>query len=268
MESLRLVLPKMDNFFDPRPPLKESKSTAHSLRFRSGEFQIKVKEKEPEINENEEILNEPKINIKSEYSLDASAIVDNIISGKNFKSEDPQLIEQVIFEIKARINDSNKELITLRVKELEEMKEDAMKIEFQREELEFLQLEIGFAQTDYNIFKHKMLAKETDLIDRLKEQIESVKEKQAEELRNASEESKEKLIEKHKKEIENAESLAEERIKEFHKFIEAELKPYKSKLKGLKTQQELAKDKDSLWKAKHPAQAKTKDKGAKIIKPK
>ena len=253
-----------EEFFDPRPPIKQKRSAPRGSRFN------KVKIKEDQIKEEEE---SPELNIQfrqtnSEYSYDPIAIADDMLSGKNFQSDDQELISQVINELKSRISDSNKEVIEEFCQNLEDLKEDAEKTKFQQDELTFLELEIGFAKTDYQIFKHKMLAKETDLIDNLKEHIESLKIKQKSELDSANEDEKPQIIERQKKELEDAESQAEQRISDFHKFIEAELTPYKSKLKKLKAQQTIAQDKDALWKAKHPIPTnKIKDRAAKIIKP-
>ena len=251
-----------EEFFYPRPPIKQKRSAPRGGRF------SKVKIKEDQNKEEESQDFEISIPQKSaEYSYDPIAIANDMLSGKNFTSDDQELISQVINELKTRVTDSNKELIEEFCQNLEDLKEDAEKTKFQQDELTFLELEISFAKTDYNIFKHKMLAKETDLIDNLKEHIEKLKNNQKSELDSAPESEKEQIMERQKKELEDAETQAEQRISDFHKFIEAELTPYKSKLKKLKAQQSMAQDKNALWKAKHPVPNKIADKGAKIIKP-
>ena len=254
-----------EEFFDPRPPIKQKRSAPRCSRF----TQIKIKEDPVKTEDTPDDIQISFPLPKAEYTIDPRAIADDIISGKEFKSDDQDLIVQVIEELKSKITDSSKETIEEICDNLEDMREDAEKTKFQAEELAFLELEIGFAKTDYKIFKHKMLAKETDLIDSCHNHIDSLKKKHAEDLAAADPSQREQLMEAQEHELENAETLAEQRIKDFHKFIEAELTPHRSKLQKLKAQQQIAQDKEALWRVKHPVPAsKSKEKMAKIIKPK
>lgn len=253
-----------EEFYSPRPPIKQPKSNP---RIKRATFKEKSPEKEISKNENEEIYNQVEKESSEEYTMDSETIAARLLSGSRVGYIIPELIPSIKSIIESKRsnypNDFLDEIISL----LDDMNEDAIKTEFQQKELSFLKIEIGHAKTDYKIFKHKMLSKEADLLSALEEQIEDIKERHQIELEECNDDSVlPDLIAKQEKELQDAENSAEIRIQDFHKFIEAELSPYKAKLKSLKAQEEIAQDKERLWRTKHPISTQ-KGKASLIVKP-
>lgn len=256
-----------EDFFAPRPPIVTAKNAPRKCKSRKEKVSVETDENSNTNNAFLELVGEIKSSQKSEYTIDPDVIARDIISGKSFNSEDPQLIKEVISYIKIyqkQVEASKYKEIT---SNLDSLLLEAEKTQFQKDELQFLKLEIEFAKTDYKIFKHTQLGKETDMMENLKSHIDSIKEKHQTILSQCSPEEKEELIVKQQAEVDEAEKLAQQQLDEFHKFITAELKPYKSKLQSLKQQYEIALDKNALWSAKHPVQIKTST-SSKIVKPK
>lgn len=253
------------DFYHPRPPIKSNKYNPRSNRSTTT---IKTTDKNSKLSEssNESPLKEesPQLN----YKFEPDKIVIRLINGQevNLINEDQYYEVIKLIDEKKDILNINK--YTEIIKYLDNCLDNIIKTNFQNQELELVRLEIGYAQTDYNIFKHKMQGKEADLLETLENHLNDIKNRHKTELENCKC-NKEELLEKHRVELEKEETLAENTINDFHKFVESELQPYRARIRQLQIQEEIANDKDKLWKIKNGTTSalSSRNKNPEIMKP-
>ena len=236
-----------NDFYDPRPPIK---TNSHNPRCSRPVLPVKKTDKNNNPTESLKESSSKELYIPQDYTIEPTEVAKQLINGKKITLVDEEQYHEIIRIIEEKKDTLNVNKYTEIIKYLDSCLDDIIKTNFQIQELELIRLEIGHAKTDYNIFKHKMQAKEANLMETLENHLNCIKEKHKNELESC-ECNKEMLLEKQRLEIEEEELSAENTLKEFHKFVESELKPYKAKIRQLKIQEELANDKDKLWKIKH-----------------